>query len=141
MRIRDEEDDEAPEVSMAPLIDCIFLLLIFFLLTSSLQKTEDDREKAVQQLLIDLPEAAAAATAPAQGEPLVIGVDQKGKFYVGNQRVGVEELHQVLRQAASKHPKIRIEGDRQAAFEHVAHVIDLCQFEGLHDIAVRTRGE
>jgi biopolymer transport protein ExbD len=139
MRIHDEEEDETPEVNMAPLIDCIFLLLIFFLLTSSIQKVDDDKQKAVQQLCVELPEAAAAATAPAQPEPLVIAVDAAGKFYVSNERVGIEKLHQILRAAAANKPKVRVEGDKRAAFEHIAHVLDLCQFEGLHDISVRTR--
>jgi biopolymer transport protein ExbD len=139
MRIRDDEDDEAPEVNMAPLIDCIFLLLIFFLLTSTMQKQDEDKQKAVQQLALQLPESSASATASAQTEPLIIGIDASGRFYLGTNRVGVEELHRILRDAAAKKAKIRIEGDRNAAFDHIAHVIDLCEFEGLRDIAVRTR--
>lgn len=139
MRIHDEEEDEAPEVNLAPLIDCVFLLLIFFLLTSSMQKIDDDKLKAVQQLFVELPESAAASTAPAQAEPLVIAVDAAGRFYVGEERVGIEKLHQVLRAATATRPKVRIEGDKHAEFEHIARVIDLCQFEGLRDISLRTR--
>jgi biopolymer transport protein ExbD len=139
MRIRDDEDDETPEVNMAPLIDCIFLLLIFFLLTSTIQKQDDDRQKTIQQLALELPESGAAADAPAQAEPLVISIDSAGKFYVKSNRVGLEELHRILREAAPKKTKVRIEGDRRAQFEHIAHVIDLCEFEGLREIAVRTR--
>ena len=139
MRIRDDEDDETPEVNMAPLLDCIFLLLIFFLLTSTVQKQDEDKEKPVQQLVLELPESAAAANAPTQPEPLVISIDESGHYHVNQSRVGLEELHRVLREASAKHPKIRIEGDRRVAFEHIAHVIDLCEFEGLREIAVRTR--
>lgn len=139
MRIRDEEDDEAPEVNMAPLIDCIFLLLIFFLLTSTMQKQDEDKQKPIQQLALQLPDSSASVAALAQPEPLVIGIDASGRFYLGTNRVGVEELHRVLRDAAAKKSRIRIEGDRNAAFDHIAHVIDLCEFEGLRDIAVRTR--
>ena len=139
MRIRDDEDEETPEVNIAPLLDCVFLLLIFFLLTSTIQKTDDERKKEIQQLLLDLPESAAASKAPTQPQPLVISVDASGHYYVNNARVGLEELHRVLRAAASTHPKIRIEGDRRVSFDHVAHVIDLCEFEGLREIAVRTQ--
>lgn len=139
MRIRDDEDEgDAPEVNMAPLIDCIFLLLIFFLLTSTIQKNTDEK-KEIQELAFLLPESAAAADAPAQPEILVIGVDDSGRAYVNNARVSLEELHRALRTAAASRPKVRIEGDERAAFEHIAHVIDLCEFEGLRDIAVRTR--
>lgn len=139
MRISDDDDEETPEVNMAPLLDCVFLLLIFFLLTSTIQNTDDERKKQIQQLVLDLPESAAAATAPAQPAPLVISVDESGHYHVNNSRVGLEELHRVLRDAADKHPKIRIEGDRRVPFDYVAHVIDLCEFEGLDEIAVRTQ--
>lgn len=140
MRIRDEDDDEVLELNLAPLIDCIFLLLIFFLLTSSLDRQEE-KERAVPQLFVELPESAAAVNAPARPEPLVIGVDEAGRFYVDEKRVGVEELHRRLREAGRERRRIRIDGDRRAAFEHVVHVIDLCEFEGLRDIAVRTRSK
>jgi biopolymer transport protein ExbD len=139
MRISDDDDEETPEVNMAPLLDCVFLLLIFFLLTSTIQKTDDERKKEIQQLVIDLPESAAAATAPAQPAPLVISVDASGHYHVNNSRVGLEELHQVLREASATHPKIRIEGDRRVPFDAIAHVLDLCEFEGLNEIAVRTQ--
>lgn len=141
MRVRDEDEEDVPELNMAPLIDCIFLLLIFFLLTSSLQKLEDDRQQAVQQLFVELPESAAASAAPARTEPLVIAVDESGRVYLEGQRVGVEQLHARLRTAGREQRRIRIEGDRRAAFEHIVHVIDLCEFEGLRDIAVRTCNE
>lgn len=139
MRIHDEEDDETPEVNMAPLIDCVFLLLIFFLLTSSIQKIDDKKEKTIQQLLVNLPEAAAAVAASAQPSTLVIGVDDSGRFYLDNHRVGIEALHERLREVAKSKPRIRIEGDEHAEFQYIAHVVDLCQFEGLHEISVRTR--
>jgi len=139
MRIRDDDDEsEVPEVNMAPLIDCIFLLLIFFLLTSTIQKNTDEK-KEIQQLAFMLPESAAAADAPGEPETLVIGVDDAGRAYVNGTRVSLEKLHRALREAAARRPKVRIEGDERAAFEHIVHVIDLCEFEGLRDIAVRTR--
>jgi len=139
MRIRDEEEEDAPDVNMTPLIDCVFLLLIFFLLTSTIQKNDDDNKKQIQQLVLDLPESAAASDAPARPLPLVISVDAFGRYHVNNARVGLEELHRVLREAAATHPRIRIEGDRRVPFASIVHVIDLCEFEGLDEIAVRTQ--
>src|SRR5690606_28382975 len=107
MRVRDDDEDEVPELNLAPLIDCIFLLLIFFLLTSSLQQIRDDELKSVQQLFVELPEAVAAQTAPAQPEPLVIAVDESGRFHVDGERVGFEDLHRRLRAAGQASRKVR----------------------------------
>jgi biopolymer transport protein ExbD len=139
MRISDFEEDEESEINVAPLLDCIFLLLIFFLLTSTIQKTDEDRKKEVQQLSLELPEAAASAEAVAGKTVLVIQVDSSGRYFMNDERVGLEELHRRLRSAADKHPGIRIEGDRRVAFDAVAHVVDLCEFEGLKEISIRTK--
>jgi biopolymer transport protein ExbD len=34
---------------------------------------------------------------------------------------------------------VRIEGDGNAAYQSIVHVLDLCQFEGLTNIAMRAR--
>jgi biopolymer transport protein ExbD len=143
MRIHDEEDDDRPELNVTPLIDCLFFLLTFFIMTSTLQEAEKPREvtHAPQQLLVELPEAIAAHDAADPAAPLVVSVDESGHFFVGYVAVGIEELHRRLREAGAAHRRIRIEGDRRAAFEAIARVIDLCEFEGLRDIAVRTRDE
>jgi len=33
---------DAPEIQIAPMIDCVFLMLVYFMTTSSLEKTEAD---------------------------------------------------------------------------------------------------
>jgi biopolymer transport protein ExbD len=143
MRIHDEEDDDRPELNVTPLIDCLFFLLTFFIMTSTLQETEKTPEqvKSPQQLLVELPESIAARSAADPAAPLVVTVDASGHFFVDYSRVGIEELHRRLRDAGAAHRRIRIEGDRRAPFEDIARAIDLCEFEGLRDIAVRTRDE
>lgn len=137
---RRQQSHPIAELNLTNLIDLGFTLLIIFMIATPLiDQDKKDEKKELQQLPLELPESGAAANAPAQPEPLVISVDSDGKTYLGTRRVGVEELHRVLRDAASKHPKIRIDGDRRAPFEPIARVIDLCEFEGLREIAVRTR--
>src|SRR5947209_5880031 len=138
---RRQQSHPIAELNLTNLIDLGFTLLIIFMIATPLidQDKKDERKKEIQELPLELPESGAAANAPAKPEPLIISVDDAGKIYLGTRRVGAEELHQVLREAASKHPKIRIDGDRRAPFEPIARVIDLCEFEGLREVAVRTR--
>ncbi len=133
MRIRVEEE-EPVEVQMAPLIDCVFLLLIFFLVATTLKKIE-------RELPLDLPESAAAIEARLEEDMLVIGVDREGAIHIGGERVTLSMLHDRLRQAAAVDPnqRIRIDADRATAFQHVIHVLDLCQFEGLTNVGLHTR--
>ena len=70
------DDDESIEPSMAPLLDCIFLLLIFFLVATSFQQQKIEENPELQQLSIQLPDSAAAmSVAAGLPEPLVIAID------------------------------------------------------------------
>jgi len=139
MRI-DLGEDEQPEIGLVALIDCIFFLLMFFMVATSFK--QQDQQRKDKQLAITLPVATAALErAEAAPEPLVIGVDKAGNFYVGTRAVSVEELHARLRQEAEANPhrQVRIDGDTQAAYQHIVHALDLCQFVGLTNIAMHTR--
>src|SRR5262245_7954952 len=129
MRI-DLGEDEQPEIGLIALIDCIFFLLMFFMVATSFRQQVG--EKMQKELPVVLPAAQmsldrASADAPA----LTVGVDKKGKLYVDGDRVSVQELHERLKQEAATNParRIRIDGDENARYQDIVHVLDLCQFE------------
>ena len=35
--------------------------------------------------------------------------------------------------------RVRIDGDRNARFEDIIHIVDLCQFEGLRNVGLHTQ--
>ena len=133
-------DEEQPEIGLIALIDCIFFLLMFFMVATSFkQQTVEKKQKA---LAVNLPTASASfeinkAEAPA----LVIGVDKDGAIYWEGRKISTQNLHDQLRKVAANNPNqhIRIEGDQMAAYQNIVQVLDLCQFEGFTNIAMRTR--
>jgi len=133
MRVRAEEEEEVG-VQMAPLIDCVFLLLIFFLVAATLKKAHKEVE-------IELPHSAAAAETKSKYDTVIIEVTKDGTIYLEAQPVTQRLLHKRLREAAAENPdrRVRIDADRRTAFQHIVHVLDLCQFEGLNNVGVRTR--
>ncbi|MBM4031059.1 MAG: biopolymer transporter ExbD [Planctomycetes bacterium] len=138
MRIRAEEEEEVG-VQMAPLIDCVFLLLIFFLVSATLKK-------AHKELAIDLPHSAAAteAKSPAQTVIIEVACDVKGEnveIYLDGQPVTQRLLHKLLQEkaTASQTTPVRIDADRRTPFQHVVHILDVCQFYGLTRVGVRAR--
>ncbi len=140
MRI-DIQDAEEPEIGLIALIDCIFFLLMFFMVATSFKQQVGDRQP--QDLPIELPAAEVtpnrAQAAPT--EPLLIGVDARGRFQLGGQTVGVQVLRERLRDAAREQPRrtVRVEGDRRASYQHIVHVLDLCANEGLTSVSLRTQ--
>ncbi len=139
MRI-DLGEDEQPEISLIALIDCIFFLLMFFMVASSFQKQVEG--KAQKQLAITLPESAVSLDKSiADASPVVIGLDVKGGVYWGRDPVTTVELRDRLHAEAQRDPTrpVRIDGDTQVPYQQVVHLLDLCQFEGLTHVSLRTR--
>ena len=134
MRI-DLQDDEAVEVQMAPLIDCVFLLIIFFLVSTVMKKLE-------RELPVDLPRPATRISREVKkdAEMLIIGIDRQGQFHLGANPVSLELLHATLRETAAQNPlkRVRIDGDRYAPFESAIHILELCQLEGLKNVGIHT---
>jgi biopolymer transport protein ExbD len=139
MRIDLGEDSE-PEIGLIALIDCIFFLLMFFMVATSFKQPEGTKQ--TKDLPITLPTSTATlVAAQAAADPLVIGIDAQGQVFIGGQRVSLGELHERLRTEGQKQPPpaIRIDGDRRTAYQHIVHVMDLAQFEGLRQVSLRTR--
>ena len=67
-------EEENVEISMSPLIDCVFLLLIFFLVSTMTKKENKDVD-------IDLPESISAEKRLPTDNQVVIGIDKKGSFF------------------------------------------------------------
>ena len=132
------DDQENIEPSMAPLLDCIFLLLIFFLVATSFERQKNE-EQEVQQIEIQLPDSAAALSATNAQDALVITIDYRGRLYFDNKRLNTTELHDLLKKQAAANPnrRIRIDGDRNTPLQHIVHLMDLCEFEGLTNVALR----
>ncbi|HSI59304.1 MAG TPA: biopolymer transporter ExbD [Ideonella sp.] len=133
-------DDDPPEIGLIALIDCIFFLLMFFMVATSFKQQAD--AKAPRALAITLPESAVSLDkAAAAPDLLAIGVDAKGGVYWGSERVTQVELRARLHAAAQRNPHqaVRIDGDTRAPYQEIVHLLDLCQFEGLTQIAMRTR--
>jgi biopolymer transport protein ExbD len=133
-------EDEQPEISLIALIDCIFFLLMFFMVATSFQKQAEG--KAAKQLPITLPRSEVSLDkAEADASPLVIGVDVKGGLYWGREPVSTVELRDRLHAEARRDPDraVRIDGDTLVPYQEVVHLLDLCEFEGLTRVALRTR--
>lgn len=128
-------DDEA-DVSMSPLIDCVFLLLIFFLVATMLRKLDCDID-------VVLPDSTSAEKRLPSNDQVVLGVDADGGFYCDGKLESLMQIHAVLRELARDVPtmQIRIDVDRAAPLHRVVEILDLCQFDGLSNVVLRTYDE
>lgn len=136
MRLQKNSDGDGIEVSMSPLIDCVFLLLIFFLVTTMLKKKNKDID-------IALPASSSALEMPIDDSMVVIGIDRRGKLYFDGSPSTRMQMRDHLLQISQSTPNqgIRLDCDRKSDIASVAEVIDLCNFYSLKNVGVRTYDE
>jgi biopolymer transport protein ExbD len=130
----DEEADE--ELPLAPLIDAVFLLLIFFLVSTMIKQVNRDID-------IDLPESAAAERLTPRADSRVVGIDSDGMLHFEGEPVSLHTLHTAIRGLGllTEPPMIRLDVDRAAPTHRVVEVLDLCRFNGLREVGIRTYDE
>ena len=133
-------DGDQPEIGLIALIDCIFFLLMFFMVATSFKQKEQQHKD--KPLPIQLPRSSASLVkAEAAPDPLVIRIDREGRILIREAPLSTEALHARLREEAQRQPgrPVRIEGDGRVPYQSIVRVLDLCQFEGLTNIAMLTR--
>jgi len=121
----------APEIGIAPLVDCVFLLLIFFLLTSSFS-----RKRAID---ITLP---ASSTATEQKKEVIeVAVSDMGEIELNGKTVDLENLASALERAARERDKqpVLLLADKRVSLEMLTKLIDCIRAAKLESVSIATR--
>lgn len=128
--------EEKTEISMGPMIDCVFLLLIYFLVSTMMRQENKD---------IDIipPTSSAAERILPQKDALVIGITRESEVFIDGRPSSRTLMHDTLRKVAETNPAryIRIDADKDASFVVFAEVINACQFYDLNNTGMRTYDE
>ncbi|MBD3308306.1 hypothetical protein GF339_17855 [candidate division KSB3 bacterium] len=115
-------------LSIAPLIDIIFLLLLFFLLTSVFIDPG---------IPLDLPQAATAEFQEDQVQQ-VIYISRLGEIYVNDQYTPFDRLAPTLSQMlqGSRVKQITIKADKDVAFGIFVRVLDVAKEVGGQNVII-----
>jgi biopolymer transport protein ExbD len=121
---------------MSPLIDCVFLLLIFFLVSTMTRKEDRDID-------VMLPQSTSAAKVTPSDDFLVIGATSEGDLYLDGEQITLNQLHLSLREIGLDRPDqyIRLDADATTPLHRIVEVLDVCQFNNLSNIGIRTYDE
>lgn len=124
------------EVSMSPLIDCVFLLLIFFLVATMFKKEKRD-------IGIIPPESISAQKLRPDDDRIVLAVGQDGTLHWQGRPTTINEVFQRMGEESLINPgrRVRIDADHRAPLYHVAQLFDICQFRGMTNVGIRTYDE
>ncbi len=119
-----------PEISMAPLVDIVFLLLIFFMVTTVFPENDG--------LLIEKPNSENAAA--LDNEHIIIKLDRQGIAYMEEQPVTTDDIERLLEIELTKKPRlaVTIHADRRATTESLIDVIDAAKAGGARQLGIAT---
>ncbi len=127
-------DEEEADVTISPLIDCVFLLLIFFLVSTMFKKENKDID-------IELPESATSIKVLPLSDFTAIGIKSEGQLFLDGKPSSKTHIHLYLSRLGlnGSERTIRLDVDKETPFHHVVEVIDICRFRGLQNIRIKTK--
>ncbi len=142
------EGENPPEIDLAPLIDCVFLLLIFFLVATQLSEFEEHLE-------FTLPETVAALNPKREFSFAEVTMDDQGRISLSDRksfdrgghgrRFTVEDAQlreDIAKLAREQGTEIEmfVNVHPESEFESVTKLIDLLKSLGFSNIDVRVYG-
>jgi len=120
-------------VSIAPLIDIVFLLLIFFILTSHIE--------IIPGIDIKLPAIAERGSDTAT-DTMVVILDREGHHYLNKERIELAELFRKFKETAQPTKiSLIVQADREVKHGQVVRVMDLAKKAGITTIVIAAQWE
>jgi biopolymer transport protein ExbD len=117
-----------PRLSVAPLVDVVFLLLIFFLLTSSYEKSG-----AMQ---LDLPRAQSSR--PVGDSAITLSLAADGSTRLNGRQVAGADLKAELELLLSADQAVLLRADRAVAVAELVRVMDSVRQAGGRALSLAT---
>lgn len=120
---------ELPGFQLTAMLDVVFLLLCFFVTTSVYSQWENEVE-------IQLPSAESGVEPNRLPGEIIVNVAKDGTIRVNGRDLTPEELGAKCRALAAAFPgnPIVVRGDREASWESVLRILDICAKNDLYNV-------
>jgi biopolymer transport protein ExbD len=120
-------------ISIAPLIDIVFLLLIFFMVTSHFE--------IMSGIDIKLP-AISERGLDHSTVNMIVAIDRAGNYFLENEKLTLKDLYLRLK-GSTERKKINVilQADRDVRHGYVVRVMDLAKRAGISSIIISAQWE
>ena len=125
-----DSDEVLSEMNVTPLVDVTLVLLVVFIVTTPLM---------TNAIKVNLPKTDSVAPAEKK-DPVVVSVDQSGKFFLAISEIAPELLEKSLQDEKAKDPDIRVQlqADTDVNYGQVAKAMASIERSGITKISVMT---
>lgn len=120
-----------PEISMAPLIDVVFLLLIFFMVTTVFPENRG--------LIIEKPESTMSE--PLALKKMTFIISPEGKIEFQKNEINTQDITRLVREQLITAPDtaVLLQVDKKASTEVFIKVLDACKAGGAKQVGIATK--
>lgn len=122
-----------PEISLTPLIDTALTLLVIFMVSTPMLQNA---------INVDLPKTAARENNQPKREDLIVYIDSKEKFYLGDKELSEKEIAETLGKRTTKNDPqtVYVRADRSVKHGTVCEFVDRLQYyPGVKNVALATQ--
>jgi len=133
MKFQSQFGSERTGIQLAPMIDVVFLLLIFFIVLWNYARFETEID-------ISVPAASAGENPERTIGEIVVNVKKEGGITIeGIERTELETL-EMFKSIVAAYPDqaLILRGDKEASFDHIVKVLNLCKEANIWNISFAT---
>ena len=133
MKFQSQFGSERTGIQLAPMIDVVFLLLIFFIVLWNYARFETEID-------ISVPAASAGENPERTIGEIVVNVKKEGGIIIeGIERTELETL-EMFKSIVAAYPEQAqiLRGDKEASFDHIVKVLNLCKEANIWNISFAT---
>ena len=132
MRFKKQKEEE-PRISIAPLIDILFLLLIFFMVTSHF-----DIASGVQ---INLPNVTKRIIGEDEENRITLIIDKSAQAYLEGEKIEPKALQERLQEIVKEKGLLHLvlQADKDVTHGKVVEIMDLAKNAGVSSIIIAAR--
>lgn len=122
------------EINVVPYIDVMLVLLVIFMITAPL---------LTEGVKVDLVKADAQPIDSKEVEPVVVSVDEQGKYFIDKEAKEPEAIRAYAAAVLRRNPKVQfmVRGDKDVAYKAVVHAMVLLQQAGVPSVGLITDPE
>ncbi|MBW4576316.1 MAG: biopolymer transporter ExbD [Aphanothece sp. CMT-3BRIN-NPC111] len=113
------QGSQLPELNLTPMMDVIMTILTFFIVVSMTLSTNP------QGVDVTLPSTDNGATEQNTPDPLIVGLNQQGEIWLGNQPVNEAQLGEQMQSYLVQNPKgaVLLKADQKLPYQQVVKVL------------------
>lgn len=129
-RLSDNETEGQPEINLAPLIDCLFILLIFFITTTAF----------IEETGITVSKPETSTSVSLNQKSILLAISSDGRIYYGGKEIGLAGVGSIVRRLCAEEAlPVVIQADENVSHGIFSKVYSEAKSAGAKEVSFSTK--